>query len=130
MRFLLIACLFPLLASCSSGDSYVVRSRINGHWQIDARAHVDAGIATFECRHSASGTCHFTLFENTLLNGSPFEGGCRKPDASAACNAKVLDTLSVTVDRRAQRRGLSGFRLCASDRAGEVWPDCSPRDGA
>lgn len=130
MRFLMLATLAALLASCSSSDSYVVRSKVNGHWQIDARAHVDAGVATFECVHSASGSCHFSLFEPLADGKAPRMRECISPQASTACSARVLASFSVAVDAHLQRRLPRTFRLCASHRPEAVRPDCKPLEDA
>lgn len=124
MRSMTLAGVLALLAGCSNADTYVVRSKVNGAWQVDARARVEGGIARFECRHSASGTCHFTLFDASALDAVRVPCGA---DADVDCTGKILKRFAVPVAGHATLNGLSGFRLCASHLPRIVRPDCTPR---
>lgn len=113
-RSIVVLCLLSLLAACSPGTrTFVFRSSENGEWRIDARVKVANGIADFECRHSFSGRCHYTLF-----------GDCGA-DAGIACAGKALQRFSLAVDGHRRIAVLPGFRLCVSDRAGPSDPVCS-----
>lgn len=112
----LLSCV--LLAACQPGGQVMtVRSKANGVWQVDARASIADGMAVFECLHSISGRCHFTLFGKGCLSGD---------DRSTQCSAQVLKHFSLAVDTRASMPGLRDFRMCVSQRAGQVRPDCDP----
>ncbi len=120
MRTSALSCLFSMLAAlaaCAPADQVlVVRARANGAWQVDARARIAGGIATFECLHSASRNCYFTLFDNGCVAGR---------DSTTRCSAKVLEQFSLAVDTRRELQGLSEFRMCVSHRPGQVRPDCT-----
>lgn len=113
-RSIAVLCLASLLAACSPGGrTFVYRTSENGEWRVDARVRVANDIADFECRHSLSGRCHYTLF-----------GSC-DAGAGVACEGKVLQSFSVAVGGHRRIAGLSDFRLCVSERAGQLRPDCS-----
>ena len=115
MRLLLLVPLLACLAACNlDGRTVVVRSKVDHMWRIDARVRVADGLAVFECFHSASGRCHYTLF-----------GYCTPMAGSTGCSGKVLEHFSIAVDSREVLHGLSDFKLCVSDRAGQAQPDCS-----
>jgi hypothetical protein len=122
MRNLVLPCLLALLAACDhAGQTFVIRAKVDGTWQIDARARVGAGIAVFECLHSASNRCHYTLFAKA----------CAAADASTTqCSARVLEHFSLAVGSRRSWHGLSDFRMCVSHRPDQMRPDCSFEDGA
>lgn len=117
MRNLALSCLLALLAACDpAGQTFAIRAKADGVWQIDARARVGGGIAEFECLHSASNRCYYTLFGR----------GCASAgEDSTQCSAKVLEHFSLAVDSSRALKGLSDFRLCVSHRPGQVRPDCS-----
>ena len=120
MRTLALSCLLALavpLAACDpAGQTLVVRTKANGQWQVDARARIGGGVAVFECLHSASNRCYYTLFGR----------GCASAgEDSTQCSAKVLEHFSLAVDSSRALKGLSDFRLCVSHRPGQVRPDCS-----
>ncbi len=122
MRPLVLSCLLAVVAACSNGgQTYIVRSKANGQWQIDARARVAGGLAVFECLHSASNRCWFTLFGKGCASGG---------NSTTRCSAKALGHFSLTVDSRRALRGLSDFTMCVSHRPGQMRPDCSFEDAA
>jgi hypothetical protein len=120
MRPLALSCLLAMLAACSNGgQTYIVRSKANGQWQIDARARVAGGLAVFECLHSASNRCWFTLFDKGCASGG---------NSSTQCSVQLLKHFSLSVDSRRALQGLSDFRMCVSHRPGQMQPDCSFED--
>lgn len=110
------ACLLSLLLTACSrdGQTIVVRSKVNGDWRIDSTVRIDNGIVHFECLHSASGRCHYTLFS-----------GCTQVAGSASCNGKLLQHFSIAVDTQRTIEGLSDFKLCVSHLADPMRPDCT-----
>lgn len=117
MRRLALSCLLATLAACGdAGQTLVVRASIDGQWQIDARARIAGGLAVFECLHSASKRCYFTLFGKACASGG---------NSSTRCSVEVLEHFSLAVDARRAIKGLSDFRMCVSHRPGQVRPDCS-----
>lgn len=113
-RSIALLCLTFLLAACSPGTrTFVYRASENGEWRIDARIKVANGIADFECRHSFSGRCHYTLF-----------GDC-EASAGVDCEGKVLQRFSLAVDAHRRIAVLPDLRLCVSDRADQSDPVCN-----
>ena len=125
MRTLALSCLLALavpLAACDhAGQTLVVRTKANGQWQVDARARIGGGIAVFECLHSASNRCYYTLFGRGCASGG---------EDSTQCSARLLEHFSLAVDSSRALEGLSDFRLCVSHRPGQLRPDCSLEDDA
>lgn len=125
MRTLALSCLLALavpLAACDpAGQTLVVRTKANGQWQVDARARIGGGIAVFECLHSASNRCYYTLFGKGCASGG---------EDSTQCSARLLEHFSLAVDSSRAIEGLDDFRLCVSHRPGQVRPDCSLEDDA
>lgn len=119
MRTPALSCLLATLftvAACVPGQTVVVRTKDDGRWQVEARARIVGGIAAFECLHSASNRCYFTLFQR----------GCASDDGSSTqCSATVLEHFSLAVDTNRALQGLSDFRMCVSHRPGQARPDCS-----
>lgn len=119
MRVSSASCVLAILATLSAcgpgGQLITVRTARDGALEIDARAKVGGGLAVFECLHSASNRCYFTLFPR----------GCAPGDGSTGCSASMLGHFSVAVDGRHAVRGLSAFRMCVSTRPGQLRPDCS-----
>ena len=112
----LIALLQFLLALAgihTGGTNYSTRVAANGHDALSSQAHVQGGVARFECEASDSGWCHYTLY----------------PDACAnkACSNAPLRQFSVASGQSRQFAGLSGFRLCVESDSAAVGPDCKPR---
>jgi hypothetical protein len=122
MRNLALSCLLAFLAACDhAGQTFAIRAEVDGVWQIDARARVGGGIAVFECLHSASNRCYYTLFAK----------GCAAADGSTTqCSGKVLEHFSLAVNSRRSLHGRSDFRMCVSHRPGQMRPDCSFEDDA
>ena len=119
MRPLALSCLLaiavPLAACDPAGQTLVVRTKVNGQWQVDARARIGGGIAVFECLHSASNRCYYTLFGKGCASGG---------EDSTQCSARLLEHFSLAVDSSRAIEGLDDFRLCVSHRPGQVRPDC------
>ena len=121
MRTLVLALpLLAALAACdTAGTTIVVRSKADGEWIIDSRVRIHAGIASFECLHSATRRCHYTLFP----------AGCTASSGSTRCSGQALDQFSMAVDTTRELRGLSDFKLCVSHRPGQMRPDCTLQEG-
>lgn len=116
-KLIAIACLLSLLLTACSrdGQAIVVRSKVNGDWRIDSTVRIDNGIVHFECLHSASGRCHYSLLS-----------GCAQIAGSASCNAKLLQHFSIAVDTQRSIKDPSDFTLCVSHLADPMQSDCTP----
>lgn len=121
MRTLIFALpLLAALAACdTAGTTIVVRSKADGEWIIDSRVRIHGGIASFECLHSATRRCHYTLFP----------AACTASSGSTRCSGQALDQFSMAVDTTREVRGLSDFKLCVSHRPGQMRPDCTLQEG-
>jgi hypothetical protein len=121
VRILILALpLLATLAACdTSGTTIVVRSKSDGEWIIDSRVRINGGIAQFECLHSATRRCHYTLFP----------AGCTSSSGSTRCSGQALDQFSMAVDSTRALSGLSDFKLCVSHRPGQMRPDCTLQKG-
>lgn len=65
------------------------------------------GVATFECFASASGGCHYRIYEETCAAAAV--------DAGERCVQRTLDRFDLAVGRRHRMQGLpSDFRHCVA----------------
>ena len=105
MNKLIVLCYFVLsLFGCDvGGSSFVYRTSADGRDVIYAKAHVQAGVARFECLGSESGQCHYTVY--------PREGAPLQRFAVAAGDSRQIT-------------GLRDFSLCVSADGGVRGPDC------
>ena len=95
------------------GTTYDTRVAANGHDVLDSRAHVQDGVARFDCRASDTGLCHFTLYPQRCTD--------------ATCDAPPLRSFDVARGDSRQIAGLPGFRLCVDADGAALGPDCKPR---
>lgn len=115
----LIALLQFLLALAGigvGGTTYDTRVAANGHDVLDSSAHVQDGVARFDCRASDSGLCYYTLYA----------AAC----AGTNCNDAPLRRFSVARDQSRQFAGLAGFHPCVDTTNTALGPDCKPRAAA
>lgn len=112
----LIALLQFLLAlsGCSLGGMvYNDRIAEHGHEILASKAQAQDGSARFECRASASGWCHYTLYPDTCHD--------------KACERVPLRHFAVARGDSRQFAGLGTFRLCVATDAAPRGPDCQPQ---
>jgi len=112
----LIALLQFLLALAGigvDGTTYDTRVASNGHDVLDSRAHVQDGVARFDCRASDSGLCYYTLYPAACTG--------------MACADAPLRRFSVARDQSRQFAGLAGFHPCVDTTGAALGPDCQPR---
>lgn len=111
---LLLSPLLVILSACGvDGTSYSNRIANNGHDTLYGKAHVQDGVARFECKASDSGTCHYTLY----------------PDACAGkadCKLAPLQRFTVARGRSKQITGLHDFRMCVGIDDTPLAADCQP----
>lgn len=115
---LLLSPLLLILSTCDIGGiSYSSRIGNNGRDVLYSKAHVQDGVARFECKASDSGACHYTLY----------------PDACAGkadCTLAPLQRFSVTRGQTRRIDGLGEFRVCVGIDARARRADCEPVDDA
>lgn len=108
------------LAGCQFGArDFSDRISRDGHAVLDSRAHVEAGVARFQCVASASGRCHYTLFAAPCTAAAAAVG---RP----GCGDTPLRRLTVARGQTRQLSGLPAFQLCVATVAGAVARDCRP----
>lgn len=112
-----LAMLYYLFAvvGCSGGRVTEIRSEADGHDILHGRIEVSAEVAKFECLASATGQCHFSLFDPS----------CTSP--AAACD-KPPERFALAQGESREIVGLpAGFHPCI-DAIGDVpRPDCKVR---
>lgn len=100
------------------GSSFEHRATANGTEVLLSRAHVEAGVARFDCVHSASGECHYLV-----LPRSCGALGDADADPGDACRQSPIARFSLAKGESHQVPGLQQFRLCVApsqDPAGEA----------
>jgi hypothetical protein len=110
----LLSPLLLILSACGvGGTSYSNRIGSNGHDVLYSKAHVQDGVARFDCKASDSGVCHYTLYPDAC-------GG------KAGCTLAPLRRFSVARGQTRQIAGLDDFRVCVGIDARALGADCNP----
>ncbi|HSD16361.1 MAG TPA: hypothetical protein VLC71_03755 [Thermomonas sp.] len=111
----LIALLQFLLAlsGCSVADATHTNRIDSDREQLLSKAHVQDGVARFNCVESSSGRCHYTLYPDAC-NG--------KSD----CQLAPLHRFAVARGESHQIAGLVDFRPCVATTAAPMRADCQP----
>ena len=109
-----LALLYYLLAvvGCTGGQVTDIRSEADGRDIVHGRIELRAGVAKFACLASATGECHFALFDPA----------CVAP--SAHCD-KPPERFAVAQGASREIVGLpAGFRPCVSAQGEVAQADC------
>jgi hypothetical protein len=116
-------CYFVLsLYGCDIGtQNYVNRTTADGREALHSRATVQAGVARFECVRSASGRCHYAVFDRDDCVAAPREGRA----APAGCVAEPVERFALAAGDSRHVPGLTGFRLCVGTDAAGARADCT-----
>lgn len=112
----LIALLQFLLAlsGCSLGGMNYSNHISEGQRNVlTSKARAQDGVARFECRSSASGWCHYTLYPEACSGAKD-------------CALAPLQKFTVASGDSRQLAGLSAFRLCVATDDAVLGPDCQP----
>ena len=115
-----IALLHFLLALAGIGvgvTTYDTRVAANGHDVLDSSAHVQDGVARFECVESSSGICHYTLYLEAC-------------SGKADCQLAPLQRFTVARGESHQIAGLVDFRPCVATTGAAMGADCQPAAAA
>lgn len=113
-----IAALIAFVASalgCNQPQrSITQRSNQNGIDQLYSKVDIGAEGVRFRCLASASGSCHYTVFDGRCEHG-------------AGCDSPPLRQLSVAVGQDRRVTDLPrDVQVCASEQAGPVDAHCQP----
>lgn len=99
------------------GSSFEHRATANGTDVLLSRAHVQAGVARFDCVHSASGECHYIVLPKA----------CAATDAvdpPAGCAQDPIARFTLAQGESHQVSGLQSFRLCVGPASGPAGEQC------
>lgn len=104
------------------GSSFEHRASENGAEVLLSRAHVEAGVARFDCVHSASGQCHYLVLPRDCDSAA---------DANAveACAQAPIARFTLANGESHQVPGLQQFRLCVGpdrDPSGQACESATP----
>lgn len=112
-KFIALLQFLLALSGCSAGGT-TYTSRIDGDQvHLTSKAHVQDGVARFNCVESSSGSCHYTLY----------------PDACAGkadCKLAPLQRFTVAHGESRQIAGLVDFRPCVATTDAAMGADCQP----
>ncbi len=112
LQFLLALAGFHL-----GGTHFIDRIRVDGIDTLYSKAQVEDGVARFTCVGSASGVCHYTLFD-TDCPPAPHAG------ANGHCTPRPLKHFAVASGDSEQITGLPDFHLCVGTGGASPTPDC------
>jgi hypothetical protein len=111
-----LSCLLSLFG-CDTRPSTTSITRIadNGAETLFSKTTLVDGVATFECFASASGDCHYRIYEERCANGAGAVDTTQARAGERDCRRETLDAFALTVGKRRQVEGLpSGFRHCVT----------------
>ncbi len=113
----LLQFLLALFGLHLGGTNFSDRISTDGIDTLYSKAHVEDGVARFACVSSASGACHYTLFDK----GCP---PAPQADAIGHCAPGPLKRFTVASGHSKQITGLAAFGLCVSPHPTSPTPDC------
>jgi hypothetical protein len=117
MRNALAAFLFALaLGACNGAGTTIESSSSDEAGESATWAHIAHGKGRFECRKSATGSCHYLLYVQQCAPDAPLAG----------CSARVIRSFTLAAGQSRDVPGLPAqVRLCQNHRAMPVAPDCA-----
>ena len=112
-----LALLYYLLAvvGCSGGRVTDIRSEVDGSGVLHGRIEQRAGVARFECLASASGQCHFSLFDPSCAD--PAATCDKPPERFVLARGASREIVGLPAD----------FKPCVDTAGALLRPDCKPR---
>lgn len=111
--------LLSLLGFDVGGSSLEHRSTHAGDDVLLSRAHVQAGVARFECVRSDSGECHYLVLPRDCVATTSSDA-----DAGGPCAGTPIARFALAQGESHQMAGLQHFRLCVAVDADPVEPAC------
>jgi len=112
-KFIALLQFLLALSGCSVGGTSFTNRIDSDHTRLTSKAHVQDGVARFNCVESSSGSCHYTLY----------------PDACAGkadCQLAPLQRFTVARGESHQIAGLVEFRPCVATTGAAMAADCQP----
>ena len=103
--------LFSMAGVSLFGTEYSSKISDNHHTALYSTATEYKGVATFNCRESNTGVCHYTLYSEA----------CTQADA---CNEKPMRVFTLKRGESKKVEGISKFHPCVSLDANPLGPDC------
>ncbi len=111
----LLSCLLSLFGSLAPASTTSI-TRIagsDGDTLFSKTTRVE-GVATFECLASASGGCHYRVYEEACA-AAPAAAAANATDDADACRRHTLDMFALEVGKRREVEGLpADFRHCVT----------------
>ncbi|KAF1694955.1 hypothetical protein [Pseudoxanthomonas koreensis] len=111
----LLSCLLSLFGSLDPASTASI-TRVAGRDgdALFSKTTLADGVATFECFASASGGCHYRVYEEACA-GVPATMAPPVKSAADACSRRTLDVFALDVGKRREVEGLpAGFRHCVA----------------
>ena len=116
-KFIALLQFLLALSGCSVGGTTYTNRIESEHAQLLSKAHVQDGVARFNCVESSSGRCHYIVY----------------PDACAGradCRLAPLQRFVVPRGESRQVAGLVDFRPCVATTGAAMGADCLPASEA
>lgn len=87
-----LALLYYLLAvvGCSGGRVTDFRSEVDGRDVLHGRIETRAGVAKFECLVSATGQCHFSLFDPACGSGAACKQAMERFELAQGASREIV----------------------------------------
>jgi hypothetical protein len=108
----LLSCLLSLFGGLAPASTTSI-TRIAGSEgdALFSKTTLVDGVATFECFASASGGCHYRLYEEACAAAT----AQARTSAAEACDRRTLDRFALEVGKRREVEGLpADFRHCVA----------------
>ena len=112
-KFIALLQFLLALSGCSVGGTSFTNRIDSDQVRLTSKAHVQDGVARFNCVETSSGSCHYTLY----------------PDACAGkadCQLAPLQRFTVARGESRQIAGLVDFRPCVATTGVAMGADCQP----
>ena len=121
MNKLIALCCYVLsLYGCDLGGStFIQREQSGGIDRLYSRVVANPGVARFECIDSASGRCHYTLYDASC-EAAPTALPVQRP----ACRREPLQRFALDAGNEKHVAALPEFRPCVRGDAKVPGPDC------
>ena len=103
------------LIACHGSGTTIESSSSDEAGESATWAHIADGVGRFECRKSATGSCHYLLYVQQCAPDAPLAG----------CSARVIRSFTLAAGQSRDVQALPAqVRLCQDYHAMPVAPDC------
>ena len=110
------------------GTTFVHRASVDGSDALYSRAHVQAGVARFECLRSGSGQCHYTVHPRSCAQRAVGSAPADAAGQGDGCPSEATQRFAIARGESRQVTSLRDFSLCVSADADVRGPDCEPAE--